>query len=71
MTAKNRHAEPEQIRGPIDLWNEIAAYEDGRLDQEATVDLFQYLVDTGLAWEIEEHYGRTAEELIREGLITR
>ncbi len=48
---------------PFDLvWN-ITAYEDGRLDDVETVNLFQYLIDTGLAWSLQGSYGRDDEML--------
>jgi hypothetical protein len=53
----------------LNLSSEIIAYENGELDMTAFVKLFQYLVDTGMAWELQGHYGRTAMKLIEEGLV--
>lgn len=53
-TSKNRY----------DTLGAIMAYEDGTLSHEATVELFQHLVDTGLAWTLQGAYGRTAQALI-------
>lgn len=46
----------------------IVAYESGDLDEDEVIDLFQYLIDSGLAWTLQGHYGRTAVGLIEAGL---
>lgn len=53
----------------LNLSSEIVAYEMGELDALETVKLFQTLVDTGIAWELQGHYGRTAQRFIEEGLV--
>jgi len=47
----------------------IIEYEEGGLDEDEMIDLFQTLVDTGLAWELQGSYGRTAVDLIEAGLV--
>lgn len=51
---------------PIDL---IIAYKSGELDFDEVVNLFQQLVDTGLAWQLQGAYGRMASHLIRQGFV--
>jgi hypothetical protein len=48
----------------------INAYENGRLDEEAVIKLFQHLVDNGQVWELDAKYGKTAVELAEAGRIT-
>lgn len=45
----------------------IIAFEQGELDLDETVELFQELIDTGLAWSLQGSYGRTASRLIEAG----
>jgi len=48
----------------------LFAYEAGELDEVETVELFQELIDTGLVWSLQGHYGRTAAALLEQGLVT-
>lgn len=56
---------------PNDLVNDIIAYEGGEMDEDQTIEFFQGLVDSGLAWTLQGHYGRTAVRMIEAGLVTR
>lgn len=55
---------------PLDLTGAIIEFESGELEHDEVIGLFQQLVDTGLAWQLQGSYGRTASDLIRAGLIT-
>jgi len=52
-----------------DIVDRIMAYEQGDMDQEEMVEFFQELIDTGLAFTLQGHYGRTAARLIEAGLV--
>ena len=54
-----------------DQVGQIMAFEAGELDEEATIELFQNLIDTGLAWQLQGSYGRTAAALIEDGRCHR
>ena len=56
---------------PYDRVSAIIAFESGELDGDKVVELFQHLVDTGLAWQLQGHYGRTAMALIEQGLVSK
>ena len=50
------------------LTDMIIKYEMGELDDIETIALFQELIDTGLAWQLQGSYGRAAEALIEAGI---
>lgn len=49
---------------------DIMAYENGEMNEQEILDFFQYLVNTGLVWQLQGHYGRTATALIETGAIS-
>ena len=54
----------------MDRIEQIIAYENGELDDEGIITLFQDLIDDGTAWTLQGHYGRIAEVLIANGHCT-
>ena len=64
------HGEQEQDEYGAALLDQMIAYESGEMeDDEEVLDFFQNLVDSGVAWQLQGHYGRTARALINAGLI--
>ena len=51
--------------------NYIMAYEDGSISEQGMIDLFAYLVESGMAWTLQGHYGRTAKALIDHRIIDK
>jgi hypothetical protein len=49
----------------------VIDYEQGNLDDEAIVEGFQHLIDSGLCWQLQGCYGRMAQSLIQSGLCHR
>jgi hypothetical protein len=49
----------------------IIAFEQGELDDEGIIVLFQHLIDMGLAWTLQGCYGRIATALIEAGHCAR
>jgi hypothetical protein len=51
----------------MSILNQVIAYEQGELDEESIIDLFQELITSGMAWKMQGSYGRTAKALIDAG----
>lgn len=54
----------------MDLSGKITAYESGTLSPEEIQELFQELINSGIVWALQGHYGRTASALIKSGECT-
>ncbi|MBQ0949218.1 hypothetical protein [Streptomyces sp. RK76] len=54
-----------------DIAIDITSFEAGELDPAETLELFGLLVKSGMAWTLQGSYGRTANELIHAGYLTR
>ena len=52
-----------------ELTEKIIAYESGAMDDGEAILFFQELVDSGVAWQLQGHYGRVAATLIDTGMI--
>jgi len=53
------------------LLDKIMAYEDGRMTREEQIEFFQELIDSGMAWRLQGHYGRVAQSMIDHGLCRK
>lgn len=57
------------VSDDLNIVGRVIAFEQGALGEDQILDLFQDLVDTGMAWELQGTYGRTALALINSGHI--
>lgn len=55
----------------MELLDQMIAWENGDLNEQDTVDMFQALVNNGMAWRLQGVYGREATALIRAGYVQR
>ena len=53
----------------MDVLSQIIDYENGDMTEEETIGFFRDLIESGLVWELQGHYGRMAEDLLEGGLI--
>ena len=51
----------------MDQLSAMIGWEEGALNQQETIQLFQGLIDSGLVWSLQGCYGRTAAALIQAG----
>jgi hypothetical protein len=56
----------EEVK-PFDVVSAIMEFEQGDMDHDRAIEFFQHLIDTGLAWQLQGYYGRTAHDLIKSG----
>lgn len=53
-----------------DIMDQVIDYEMGSMDLGAVIEFSQRLIDSGLAWQLQGHYGHTAQALINQGLCS-
>lgn len=52
------------------MLDQIMDYEMGELTDDEVVSFFARLIQTGMVWTLQGHYGRTAKLLIDAGYIS-
>lgn len=53
----------------MDVVSKIMDYEDGQMDLSEMILFFSELVKSGLVWQLQGSYGRTANTLIDNGYL--
>ncbi len=53
----------------MNLAERVLLYETDQMSEQEMISLFQDLVDTGMAWKLQGHYGRTSMILLDAGVI--
>lgn len=53
----------------MDLVSALIRLDEGELGEAEEIELFQHLVDTGLAWQLQGRIGRQAADMIEQGLV--
>lgn len=48
----------------------IIEFENGEMDEDDVIAMFQEMIDDGSVWSLQGSYGRTATSLIEAGLCT-
>ena len=51
--------------------DDFMRYEPDQMSHEEEVAFMQRLINNGMAWSLQGHYGRTAQHFISMGLCTR
>jgi hypothetical protein len=49
----------------------IIEYESGEMDDAHMIAFFQEMIDDGSVWQLQGHYGRTAQRLIDAEIIVK
>jgi hypothetical protein len=50
--------------------DKIIAFENDEMTTDELVSFFQGMIDSGVVWQLQGFYGRTARDLIAAGLCT-
>ena len=52
----------------MNMTDKIIKYEKGEMQEHEMIEFFQELIDSGIVWTLQGHYGRVATSLIRAGM---
>lgn len=61
----------QQPSSPMPDVDKLIAFEQGDLDDDQVIELFQHGIDNGWVWKLQGFYGRTADSLIKAGYCHR
>lgn len=68
---ETKQIKTKPVRPPYPGIDEIMAFEDQRLDNDQTLDLFVRLINSGMINHLQGFYGRLAADLIKQDLIVQ
>jgi hypothetical protein len=71
QSKKKRKLFARRRRKMENLLDDIIAYENGEMEWDSVVVFFQKLINNGMAWSLQGHYGRKAMAMIEEGYCVR
>ena len=71
MSKTKEYKPSEEFANAMSLSNMkvLFDYEEGKLDTIQSLLLFSELLKSGLVWQLEEHFQRTAKDLIQGGYL--
>ena len=71
MSKTKEYKPSEEFANAMSLSNMkvLFDYEEGKLDTIQSLLLFSELLKSGLVWQLEEHFQRTARDLIQGGYL--
>ena len=71
MSKTKEYKPSEEFANAMSLSNMkvLFDYEEGKLDPIQSLLLFSELLKSGLVWQLEEHFQRTARDLIQGGYL--
>lgn len=59
------------MENKFDVVGFVMDYEGGEITEQETIEGFQQLINNGMAWTLQGHYGRMATALIEAGYCTQ
>ena len=69
--AWEEHETQQDTRSDHVSVDDIIRYENGEMSQDEIITMFQKLVNSGLAWKLQGHYGHAAMDLILSGDVVQ